>query len=238
MPTSTEILQELEAHGSPSIAKTLIKHGAIEGKIYGVKAEYLKIIQKRIKKDYALSMQLFDSGISDAMYLAGLIADESKMSKAEINDWAEKAYWYYLSEYAVSWVAAESPYGEELGLEWIDSDKENVVTSGWATLRDWVSFRPDSELDIKLYTSLLERVERDINTAPNRVKYIMNGFLISVGAYIGELTALALAIGTRIGKVKVDMGQTACKVPYSPEYIQKVLNSNGGVPKKKKKVKC
>ena len=39
-------------------------------------ADDLKKYQKRIKKDYQLSLDLYDSGVSDAMYLAGLIADE------------------------------------------------------------------------------------------------------------------------------------------------------------------
>jgi hypothetical protein len=35
--------------------------------------EELKKIQKRIKKDYQLALDLYDTGIYDAMYLAGLI---------------------------------------------------------------------------------------------------------------------------------------------------------------------
>ena len=45
------------------------------------KIEDLKKIQKRIKKDYRLALDLYDTGIHDAMYLAGLIADDAKMTK-------------------------------------------------------------------------------------------------------------------------------------------------------------
>ena len=65
----------------------------------------------------------------------------------------------------------------------------------------------------------------------------MNGFIISTGAYIIELTAYAKEIGKKIGPVYVDMGDTSCKVPSAVEYIEKI-NARGAIGKKKKTVKC
>ena len=59
----------------------------------------------------------------------------------------------------------------------------------------------------------------------------MNSFLISVGGYVKELAAEAQSIGKSIGIVTVDMGGTACKVPYAPDYIRKMLDK--GVRKRK-----
>ena len=78
--TAAEIVAELKKLGNESYKKVLIKHGAKEP-FYGVKIEDLKKIQKRIKKDYQLALDLYDTGISDAMYLAGLIA--TRAHKAE-----------------------------------------------------------------------------------------------------------------------------------------------------------
>ena len=55
------------------------------------------------------------------MYLAGLIADDDKITKEQLNQWADEAYWYMISEYTVPWVAAESRFGMELAMEWIES---------------------------------------------------------------------------------------------------------------------
>ena len=74
MPTADEVVAELKTLGSESNKKVLVRHGAREP-FYGVKIEDLKKIQKRIKKDHDLALALYDTGISDAMYLAGLIAD-------------------------------------------------------------------------------------------------------------------------------------------------------------------
>ena len=60
----------------------------------------------------------------------------------------------------------------------------------------------------------------------------MNAFVIAVGSYIPELTELASAVGNRIGIITVNMGDTACKTPFAPDYIEKVRLRNG-IGKKK-----
>ena len=234
--TSKEVLTQLKSLGSESIKKVLVKHGAREP-FYGVKVEELKKIQKKVKMDYKLSMELFDSGISDAMYLAGLIAEPEKMTKKDIQQWAEKAYWSMLSEYPVAWVASESKYGTELALEWIESDKESIACAGWAALGFMATTRPDSELDLKLYKRLIERVGKEIHQSKNRVRYTMNVFVISAGAYIASLTDLAIKTGEKIGKVSVNVGGTACKIPFIPDYIAKI-EARGSIGKKRKTARC
>jgi hypothetical protein len=45
---------------------------------------------------------------------------------------------------------------------------------------------------------------------------------IAAGGHVPSLTAQAVDTGKKIGIVEVDMGGTACKVPFSPDYIQKM----------------
>lgn len=231
-----EVIVELRSYGNEDTKKTFIRHGAREP-FFGVKVQDLKKIVKKIKKDHDLSLELFSTGNSDAMYLAGLIADESKISKNELNDWVKGAYWYMISEYTVAWVASESKYGWELALEWIDSSQENIASSGWSTLSNMAMLYPDNELDIQKYSELLDRIENEIHKSQNRVRYTMNGFVIAVGVSVAELSEKAKKIAAKIGKVDVNMGKTACKVPLASDYIQKVAVSHQ-IGKKRKSARC
>lgn len=231
-----EILAELAKLGNESTKKTLARHGAREP-FFGVKIEDLKKIQKRIKKDHELALALYDSGNSDAMYLAGLIADDARMTKKDLQRWADGAYWNMLSEYTVPWVAAESPHGHEMALKWIESKREPVAAAGWSTLSSLVAIKPDAELDLAELETLLDRVGKTIHSQPNRVRYTMNNFVISVAAYVTSLTAHATKLAEKIGEVEVDMGGTACKVPYAPDYIEKI-RQRGSIGKKRKTAKC
>ncbi len=232
--TLDEVVAELKAKASESTRKTLAKHGAPES-LLGVKVEEMKVIVKRVKKDHALALALYGTGIPDAMYLAGLIADDAKMSKADLKRWAKDAPWHMVGEYTVPWVAAGGKHGRELALEWIDARADHVVACGWSTLGSLVAITPDDALDLDELSRLLDRVASTIHAGPNRARYTMNGFVIAVGGYVAPLTDKALATAKAMGEVTVNMGDTACKVPDAASYIRKMVER--GI-KKKKTAKC
>jgi len=233
---AAEIVRELKALGNESYKKIMLKHGAREP-VFGVKVEHLKKIQKRIKTNYQLALDLYATGISDAMYLAGLIADDAKMTKKDLQKWVDQVDTPLHCGYTVPWVAAGSPHGYELALKWIESKKESVAVAGWGTLSSLVGIRADDELDLEALKKLLNRVRTTIHDQPDRVRYAMNYFVICVGSFVRPLTALAIQTGEAIGKVTVDMGDTDCKVPYAPDYIKKV-QQRGSLGKKRKSAKC
>lgn len=233
--TASEILTALKQLGNESTARVLRNHGAHDPCL-GVKIGDMKPLQKQLNKNYALSLELYDSGIYDAMYLAGLIAEPERMTKKDLTRWVKTAS-KPIASYVVGPIAAASPAGWDLALVWIKSKKEIECIAGWATLSALASIRPDSELDLDEYLRLLQQVERHIHAATDAVKYQMNSFVIAVGCYIISLTEAATKAGHRIGVLSVNMGNTDCDVPFSPKYIQKVRD-RGRIGKKRKSAMC
>lgn len=234
--TFDEIMEALEGYGNEQTKKVLTKHGAKEP-FFGVKVGDLKKIVKKVKKNHDLALELYKTGNSDAMYLAGLIADEKQMTKALLQEWIEQAYWYMLSEYTVPWITAESDYGYELALEWIESSVETIAAAGWATLTCLTSIKQDEDLDLEKLEALLERAANEVHEAQNRVRYAMNNYIIGIGINVVSLTEKAQSLGEKVGKVTVNMGGTACKVPLAAPYIQKAIDKNR-TGKKRKSARC
>src|ERR1700722_9771005 len=231
-----QIMTELEALGSPGIKKVLLQHGVREP-FFGVKIADMKPIQKKIKMDYQLAKDLYATGNADAQYLAGLIADDAKMTKSDLQTWVKQALSNTIFEYTVPWVAAGGQYGYELALKWIEAKEEHIVTAGWSPLANLAALQPDDKLDLPGLKTLLAKVVKEIHSAPNRARYTMNNFVICVGSYVNPLSADAIAAAKKIGAVTVDMGDTSCKLPAAVEYIQKAKDK-GSLGKKKKTVKC
>ena len=236
MQTANVIVQELRSLVRDSYKKVLLNHG-IKEPVFGVKVEELKKIKKRFKQEHQLARDLYDTGIYDAQYLAGMMADETKMTKKDLRHWLAKANCAALCGSIVAAVAAESAHGRDLALEWIESKDENVAQTGWTTLGLLVGITDDDDLDRAELKRLLTRVERTIHHAPNGVRYAMNGFVIAAGSHVRELTDVAVQTAQRIGPVTVDMGNTACKVPSASEYIEKV-RKRGSIGKKRKAARC
>ena len=236
MNTVDQVLAELKKKGTEQTRKTFARHGA-PSNTYGVKIADLKTIAKKIKGNQALACELYETGNSDAMYLAGIVADGSQMSKKELESWAKGATWHMQSEYTVPWVATESPHARELAMKWIKSKQETIATSGWCTYAGIVATRPDEELDLDEIEELLNHIAKHIHTAPNHVRYTMNAFVIAVGTYVKPLLKKAKQVAKTIGVVEVDMGDTSCKVPLATTYIEKV-EAMDRVGKKRKTIKC
>src|SRR5262245_10372110 len=194
--TAEEIVEQLKPLGTESYKKVLRNHG-IKEPVFGVKIEDLKKIQKRVKKDYQLALALYDTGIYDAMYLAGLIADDAKMTKKDLQRWVENATSEAICSFTVAWVAAEGQHGWALALKWIESKNSSVALAGWNTLSCIVALEDDTDLDLPELKKLLTRVQKTIHTAPNCVRYAMNSFVISLGCYVKPLADQALKIAEK-----------------------------------------
>lgn len=231
-----EVMDRLAGMGTEQTKTSFLRHGATEP-LFGVKVGDLKKLVKDVKKDQRLARSLYETGNSDAMYLAGLTVDPKSADKSMLREWAKAARWYSLAEYTVSGVAAESPYARELALEWIGSAEEMVAACGWSTYANFISITPDSELDLDEIRGLLGQIEATIHSERNRVRYTMNGFVIMVGASVIALHDEAVRVAKAIGQVRVDVGNTACKVPQADDYIEKIVVS-GKVGMKKKTCIC
>ncbi|MCD9022118.1 DNA alkylation repair protein [Cohnella silvisoli] len=234
--TLEEVMGKLEEMGSEQTKNTFLRHGAKEP-FFGVKVGDMKKLVKDVKKDQDVARALYATGNSDAMYLAGLTVNPKTATKEMLQEWARDAYWYMIAEYTVAWIAAESPYAMELAREWIQSPDEQIATCGWSTYANFLAITPNDQLDLEEISVLLRQIEDGIHEERNRVRYNMNAFVIAVGCYVPPLFAEAVRVAEKIGKVHVNVGQTACKVPLATEYIDKV-EQMGRVGKKKTTCIC
>ena len=237
MQTLAEVMFELERLGTEQTRRTFVRHGAPPDQMFGVKIGDMKTILKKIKGRQELALELYDTGNSDAMYLAGLVANGALMTKKKLESWARGASWSMISDYTVPWVASESPFAAELAQKWIDAKQSSIVSGGWMTWSAIVATRPDEQLDLKALEKLLKRVVGEIHDCHNSVRSAMNGFVIALGGYVVPLRQKAREAAQKIGKVEVDVGDTACKIPLALEYIDKMI-ARGNAGKKRKTVKC
>lgn len=236
MDTLKEVMDELKKYGNEQTRKMYARY-KIPGARYGVKVSDLKKIVKQIKGNQALALELYETENYDAMYLAGLVADGSLMTKKQLESWAKNATCGILAQYTVAWVAAESSHAVNLAKKWMRSRTETIACSGWNTYAGIIATKPDDELDFAEIKELLKEVVDKIDSADNEVRYTMNGFVIAVGSYVQPLLKAAKSAAKKIGTVEVDMGDTGCKVPVATDYIVKV-ETMGRVGKKRKTTKC
>jgi 3-methyladenine DNA glycosylase AlkD len=233
-----EILEELRGLGSKSYKEMLMRNHGVREPSFGVKIGDLKKLQKRIKINHQLAIELYDTGNYDAMYLAGLIVDDSRMTPADLQRWVDNAIGGALANATVAGVATGSAHGWEMALKWIEArDKPHIAEAGWSTLAGLAAVTADKDLDLAALRALVDRVAKTIDHSADPVRYAMNGFLIALGSYVKPLSAYVIETAESIGEITADLGPNNCKIPFAPDSIRKI-EQRGAIGKKRKSIKC
>ena len=215
--TIQEVLQQLEALGTEQARKVYRQHG-ISTPMFGVSYAHLGKLQKKLKINHDLAVELWNSGNHDARILATMIADPKQLTLEQIEACAADLSDYALTD-ALAGLVAKTSGARQVLDQWKDSDQEWPGQLAWGILGRLAA--SDSTLTDEFFTPYLHTIEQEIHTRPNRVRHAMNGALIGIGMRNAQLEAEALRIAAAIGKVKVDHGQTSCKTPDAASYIKK-----------------
>ena len=216
--TAQEILATLKTLGKPQTAAIYKRHGAGDN-VCGVLTSELDKLQKKIKVDHALAMELWKTKNAEARALALKIADPEKLTRADADRFLTEGPVRFV-HYWLSDLVARSPIADQTMRAWMKSPDESSRELGYAVFSVRLRDDPDSIADADA-EKVLATIEKEIHRSPNWARYAMNGALISIGVYKSALRKKAIAAARRIGKVDVDHGETNCKTPDAGPYIEK-----------------
>lgn len=215
---TAEVLATLEKLGKPQTAAIYRRHGSGEH-VFGVLTSEIAKLQKKIKVDHALAMELWKTGNAEARILALQVADPEKLTRSDAEGLVQDGPVRFVGPY-LSGLLARSPIAAETMRAWMKSPDEFRREMGYAILAVRLRDDPDSITDVDA-ERVLATIEKEIHRSPNWARYAMNSALISIGVYKPALRKKAVDAARRIGKVDVDHGETNCKTPDAVPYIEK-----------------
>jgi len=215
-----EILATLKQLGKPQTAAIYKRHGSGDN-VFGVLTSEIAKLQKKIKLDHVLAMELWKTGNVEARVLALQVADPVKLTPADADSLVKDGPVRFLGCY-LSGLLARSPIAEATMHAWMKSPDEVRREMGYGVLGVRLKDDPDSISDMDA-EKILATIEKGIHRSPNWARHAMNGALISIGIFKPALRKKAIEAARRIGQVEVDHGETNCKTPDAVPYIQKAL---------------
>lgn len=213
-----EALATLKKLGKPQTAAIYQRYGC-GANVFGTLTSEIARLQKKIKVDHALAMELWRTGNAEARILALLIVDPSKLTRADADGLLKDGPVRFVGCY-LSGLLARSPIAAETMRSWMKSPDESTREMGYGILSARLKDDPDSISDADV-ERVLATIEKEIRRSPNWARYAMNGALISIGVFKPALRKQAIETARRIGKVDVDHGETSCKTPDAVPYIEK-----------------
>ena len=216
------ILKALESMGDPKVHKQNAKNGAQENQ-FGVKLGDIRNMAKAIKTNHELGLKLWETGNLEAMFLATQIVKPKQIPVDDLERMVTQATYGWLADWLVSNVVKQHSEKESLRLRWMQSSDPMLARAGWSLTTERVCKDPEG-LD---FPALLDRLDREMGTAPAPTQWTMNFCLGETGIRYPEHRQRAIAIGEKHGLYKDWPRSKGCVIPYVPVWVNEMVARQG-----------
>jgi 3-methyladenine DNA glycosylase AlkD len=213
--TVAGVLSELAALEDPRMREVNERHGDD----HGVNLTKLRAIAKAIRTDHDLALSLWATDDTAARLVALLICRPKSFSASELDGMLRQARARKVHDWLVSYVVKKNPHVDELRTAWLDDTDPVVASAGWALTADVVAKHPE----IVDLPGLLDTIEAEMKTAPERLQWEMNSCLAAIGIHHPALRARAIDIGERLEVLKDYPTPPNCTSPFAPVWIAEIV---------------
>lgn len=221
--TAAEILSQLKSKSDEKVMAHNRKYGAGDNQ-YGVKMGDIRALAKKIKKNHALALELWDTKIIDARLLACLIVNNKALTADELDELVRSIDFVHLADWFNAYVLKDHPDREVLRAKWMEDADRWAARSGWNLTAEKIAKGADG-LDLE---QLLNRIETEMPTAPPGVQWTMNFALAYIGIHHPQHRQRALAIGNALGIYRDFPVSKGCTSPFAPIWINEMVSRQEG----------
>ena len=217
MPDTTvaTVLSDLAALEDPRMREVNERHGDD----HGVNLTKLRAVAKAVKTDHDVALSLWATNDTAARLVAILICRPKSFTAGELDGMLREARARKVQDWLVSYVVKKGPHAEELRVAWLDDPDPVVASAGWTLTADAVAKHPEL-VDL---TGLLDTIEAEMKTAPDRLQWEMNSCLAAIGIHHPALRARAIDIGERLEVLKDYPTPPNCTSPFAPIWIGEIV---------------
>ncbi|WP_424190541.1 DNA alkylation repair protein [Actinokineospora sp. G85] len=208
-------MAELAALDDPRAREVNQRHGDD----HGVNLGKLRALAKRLKTQQDLARELWATTDTAARLLAILLCRPKAFGRDELDAMLREARTPKVQDWFVNYVVKKGPHAEDLRRSWFTDPDPVVASAAWALTTDRVAKKPDG-LDLP---ALLDTIEAEMKTAPDRLQWAMNHCLAQIGIEHPDHRPRALDIGERLEVLKDYPTPPNCTSPFAPAWITEMV---------------
>jgi len=216
--TLKDALAQLKKLSNKQVRAQNKARGAGENQ-FGVKLGDIRKIAAKIKTNHPLALALWDTGNTDAQFLATLLMKPEILSRKEMDRLVRSASFGWVADWLNSYVLKNHADKESLRQDWMKDKDRWAARAGWSLTSSRIANNPDG-LDLP---ALLNRLEAEMAKAAPEVQWTMNACLANIGIHSPKLRKRALAIGEKLGIYRDYPCSKGCTSPFAPIWINEMV---------------
>lgn len=193
-----EVHAWLKRNGTRRTVAAMARYGIVARHAYGVTMAQLLGLKKRIGKDHALAIALWDSGWYEARLLAALVGEPERLTRRQMDAWAAGFENWADCDTACFHLFDKSPHAWAKARQWAVSRHEFVKRGAFALMAS-LALHDKVAGDAK-FLAFLPLIEQGAQDERNFVRKGVNWALRGIGRRNLALHAAALAVSSRLAK--------------------------------------
>jgi len=197
--SANEVLKELKAAAVPANLAGMARFAIGGEKRMGVSVPEMRKLAKNIGTDHKLALELWETGIPEAMIVAGMIDDPAKVTSGQMDKWAGDFESWDVCDQVCMNLFDRTKFAWEKPFEWAKDEREFVRRAAFSLMAVLAWHRRDlPDKDFIKFFPLLETYATDER---NFVKKAVNWALRQFGKRSQEAKKLALQLAYKIQKI-------------------------------------
>jgi 3-methyladenine DNA glycosylase AlkD len=197
--TIDEVLLALQAKAKPGNVEGMARFAIVGDQRMGVSVPDMRKIAKSVGKNHQLALDLWETGVPEAMIVAGMIAESKKLTEEQMEDWVVDINSWDICDQVCMNLFEKSPLAEKKIFEWSRREEEFVKRTAYALIA-CLAWHDKQALDERFinYFPLLVAGSTDER---NFVKKAVNWALRNIGKRNQNLNKQAIQVAREIQEI-------------------------------------
>jgi 3-methyladenine DNA glycosylase AlkD len=196
--TTAEILEWLESRGSRRNVEGMARYGIVAKQAFGVSMAPMQSLTKKLGKDHALALELWQTGWHEARTLAAFLDEPGRVTRRQMSAWVSDFDNWAICDTVCFHLFDRSPFAWEMARRWAGSPREFVKRAGFALMAS-LGGHDRATADAK-FLSLMPLIERGARDERNFVKKGVSWALRRIGGRSPALHDAAMALARRLAE--------------------------------------
>jgi 3-methyladenine DNA glycosylase AlkD len=191
-----EVVAQLRSMANPRNVEGMARFGINPEKTLGIPVHALRRIAREHRRDHALALALWGTGIHEARLLAALVDDPMQVTERQMEGWVADFDSWDVCDGCCLHLFWKTPFAWRKAIEWSKRDEEFVKRAGFALMA--VLAVHDKKTPDFDFAKLLRHVRRGSTDERNYVRKAVNWALRQVGKRNLALNKAAIACAREI----------------------------------------
>ena len=199
MDTVDQVMMALQSKAKPENLEGMARFAIVGDTRMGVSVPEMRKIAKSIGKNHQLALDLWDTGVPEAMIVAGMIADPDALTEQEMEDLVVDINSWDICDQVCMNLFEKTPLANKKIHDWSTRDEEFVKRAAYALIAclAW----HDKEAGDEEFIEYFPIISAGATDERNFVKKAVNWGLRNIGKRNLNLNARAIEVAHQINQI-------------------------------------